>query len=124
MNPGVFIKEARMDANLSGARSRRGRWGAGALVALAITVPAAMAQRPEDRTVTRPDGTVVLPYVNERETRGSMGSSRERWSRDVDRDSLRSESRQSAAEQLEKRMRERQGAAQNPVRQVPPSERR
>src|SRR3970040_1827019 len=62
---GFLTQEIRMARN-EGARARPWRWQIGGVLALALAVPATMAQtRPDERVVTRPDGTVVQPFVGE-----------------------------------------------------------
>ena len=111
-----------MDWNEGGC-ARAWRWQIGGALALALAVPAAMAQtRPEERAVTRPDGTTIYPFVNEQGARG--GSTW--WQRDRDvgadeRERRRSEAQRDAAERQEMRLQEREGARANPARQIPPT---
>ena len=110
-----------MNSN-EGGRARAWRWQIGGILALALVVPATMAQtRPEERVVTRPDGTVVYPIVNERETRGNAWWQRNRGSTAEEQERRRLETQQNTLERQDMRSRERAGALQNPARQIPPT---
>jgi hypothetical protein len=105
-----------MDSN------RKWRWQVGGALALALAVPATLAQtRVEERVVTRPDGTVVYPFVSERETRGSSWWPRDRAVDADERERRRLETQRSAEERRELRAREREAALENPARQIPPT---
>lgn len=105
-----------MDSN------RTWRWQMGGVLALALAVPATLAQtRPEERVVTRPDGTTVYPFVNERETRDGGWWQRDRGADAEERERRRLEAQRGAAERHELRMREREAALENPARQIPPT---
>jgi hypothetical protein len=99
------------------------RWQIGGALALALAVPAIMAQTgPHERVVTRPDGTVVHPY--EQPTRGNAGNAwwqRDRGSVAEEQERRRLETQQNTLERQEMRSRERAGAMQNPARQVSPT---
>lgn len=98
------------------------RWRIVGLLALVLTVPAAMAQtQPEGRAVTRPDGTTIYP-LNERDTRsGSTWWQRDRDVGAEERERRRIEAQRDAIERQEMRTRERDAALQNPARQIPPT---
>jgi len=96
----------------------RKQWQIGGALVLALAVPATLAQTPPaERVVTRPDGTVVHPYVNERETRGNAWWQRDRGSNAEERERQRLETQRSTLERQEMRSQERAGALQNPARQ-------
>jgi hypothetical protein len=96
----------------------RKQWQIGGALVLALAVPATMAQTPPaERVVTRPDGTVVHPYVNEREPRGNAWWQRNRGSVADEQERRRLETQRSTLERQEMRSQERAGALQNPARQ-------
>jgi hypothetical protein len=97
---------------------RKRQWQIGGALVLALAVPATLAQTPPaERVVTRPDGTVVHPYVNEREPRGNAWWQRDRSSNSEERERQRLETQRSTLERQEMRSQERAGALQNPARQ-------
>jgi hypothetical protein len=104
-----------------GGRRRRW-WQIGGLVVLALVAPATLAQtRAPERVVTRPDGTTVQPYVGEETRAGRVW-----WRQDAgpsadERERRRTETQQDAIDRQEMRMREREGALQNPARQIRPT---
>ena len=101
---------------------RKRQWQIGGALVLALAVPATMAQMPPaERVVTRPDGTVVHPYVNEREPRGNAWWQRDRGSNAEERERQRLDTQRDTLERQEMRTRERAGALQNPARQIPPT---
>jgi len=110
-------------ARNEGGRARPWRWQIGGVLALALAVPATMAQtRPEERVVTRPDGTVVQPFVSEGDTRGGNAWwQRDRGSSAEERERQRVETQRSTLERQEMRSRERDAALENPARQIPPT---
>jgi hypothetical protein len=99
---------------------RKRQWQIGGVLVFALVVPVAVAQTPaQERAVTRPDGTVVYPYVNEREPRGNAWWQRDRSSNSEERERQRLETQRSTLERQEMRSQERAGALQNPARQIP-----
>ncbi len=105
-------------------------WPIVGALALGLAVPATLAQtpseeraltRPPERVVTRPDGTVIYPIVDEQETRRGTGLWRDRSVDAEERERRRLEAQRSAAERQELRMRERDAALENPARQIPPT---
>ncbi len=99
---------------------RKRQWQIGGALVLALVVPATIAQtRPAERVVTRPDGTVVHPYVDEQSTRSNAWWQRNRGSIADEQERRRLETQQNAIERQEMRSRERAGALQNPARQIP-----
>jgi hypothetical protein len=97
---------------------RKRQWQIGATLVLALVVPATIAQtRATEREVTRPDGTVVYPLVDEQQTRGNAWWQRNRGSVADEQERRRLETQQNTLERQEMRSRERAGALQNPARQ-------
>jgi hypothetical protein len=97
------------------------KWQIGSVLALALGVSAALAQTPQERTVMRPDGTVVHPIQSDREPRGNAWWQRDRGAISEDQERRRAETYQDRVERNDMRMREREGAMQNPSRQVSPT---
>jgi hypothetical protein len=100
------------------ARTRQ--WQIGATLVLALVAPATIAQtRVPERVVTRPDGSVVYPIVDEQQTRGNAWWQRNRGSVAEEQERRRLETQQNTLERQEMRAREREGALQSPARQIP-----
>jgi hypothetical protein len=98
------------------------KWQFGAALALALVVPAALAQTPaQERTVMRPDGSVVHPIQSDREPRGNAWWQRDRGAISDEQERRRAETYQDRVERNDMRTREREGAMQNPARQVSPT---
>jgi len=99
------------------------KWQIGGALVLVLAVPAALlAQTPaRERPVTRPDGTVVYPFVDEQPTRGNAWWQRNRGSVAEEQERRRLETQQNTLERQEQRSQERAGALQNPARQVSPT---
>ncbi len=97
-------------------------WRIAGVLGLALVVPATLAQtRAPERVVTRPDGTVVYPLVDEQQTRGNEWWQRNRGAVADEQERRRAETQQNTLERQEMRSRERAGALQNPARQVSPA---
>jgi hypothetical protein len=97
-------------------------WRIAGALGLLLVVPATFAQTPAaERPVTRPDGTVVYPFVDEQQTRGNQWWQRNRGAASDEQERRRVETQQSTLERQEMRTREREGALQNPARQIQPS---
>jgi hypothetical protein len=71
--------------------------------------------------VTRPDGSVIHPIQSDREPRGTAWWQRDRGAISEEQERRRVETQQNTLERQEQRMREREGALQNPSRQVAPT---
>jgi hypothetical protein len=114
------MKEAHMRSN-EGSRRRRS-WQTGGLLVLALVVPATLAQtRAPERVVTRPDGTTVQPFVGEETRAGRVWWRQDAGPSAEERERRRAETRQDAIDRQDTRMREREGALQNPARQIRPT---
>jgi len=101
---------------------RKRQWQIGGALALALVVPATVAQtRAPERTVTRPDGTVVYPFVDEQQTRGNAWWQRNRGSVAEEQERRRLETQEDTVERQQKRARERAAALENPARQTQPT---
>ena len=100
----------------------RKQWRIGGALVLALVVPATVAQtRAPERVVTRPDGTVVQPLVDEQQTRGNAWWQRNRGSVSEEQERRRLETQQNTLERQEMRSQERAGALASPARQVSPT---
>jgi hypothetical protein len=92
-----------------------------AALSLALAVPAALGQtRAPERTVTRPDGSVIYP-MTEPAPRGNAWWQRDRGAIADEQERRRVETQQEALQRQEQRMRERDAALQNPARQIAPT---
>ncbi len=101
---------------------RKRQWQIGGALVLALVVPATVAQtRAPERPVTRPDGTVVYPFVDEQQTRGNAWWQRNRGSVAEEQERRRLETREDTVERQQKRARERAAALENPARQTQPT---
>ncbi len=101
---------------------RKRQWQIGGALVLALVVPATVAQtRAPERAVTRPDGTVVYPFVDEQQTRGNAWWQRNRGSVAEEQERRRLEAQQDTVERQQMRARERAAALENPARQIPPT---
>lgn len=104
-------------------RNWRRRAGALALAFAASTTLAQTAAVPE-RAVTRPDGTPVLPFVDQRETRGGGGGwwQQENSGQADEREQRKLDAQRSTQQQrVEQSARERDAALQSPARQIAPT---
>jgi hypothetical protein len=97
------------------------KWQLGAALALAFAVPGVFAQTPQERTVMRPDGSVIQPIQSDREPRGNAWWQRDRGAISDEQERRRAETHQDRVERNDMRTREREGAMQNPARQVSPT---
>jgi hypothetical protein len=99
---------------------RKRQWQIGGVLVFALVVPVTVAQTPaQERAVTRPDGTVVYPFVDEQQTRGNAWWQRNRGSVAEEQERRRLETRQGTVERQQMRARERAAALENPARQTP-----
>ena len=105
--------------------ARHNRWRRAGALALAFAASTALAKTSglPEQAVTRPDGTVVLPSVDQRETRGGGGGwwQQENSAQSDNRERRRLDVQRSAEQRLEQSAREREAALQNPARQVAPT---
>ncbi len=100
---------------------RKRQWQIGGALVLALVVPATVAQtQAPERAVTRPDGTVVYPFVDEQQ-RGNAWWQRNRGSVAEEQERRRLETQEDTAERQQKRARERAAAYENPARQTQPT---
>ncbi len=98
------------------------KWQIGGALVLVLVAPATLAQTPaRERPVTRPDGTIVYPFVDEQQSRGNAWWQRNRGSVADEQERRRLETQQNTLERQELRSQERAGALQNPARQVSPT---
>jgi hypothetical protein len=92
------------------------------ILAVCVTAPAALAQGPaEQRPVTRPDGSVVPPYVDPNATPRSTMHDAENKARAEERERQVLENLKAREARIEQERRAREAAQQNPARQVKPS---
>jgi len=101
--------------------ARRTRWRSARVLAFALAASTAAAQTsaPQERVVTRPDGTPIAPLAGKSEARGWW--QQESPGQAEDRERRRLEAQRSADERVEQSRRAREAALQNPARQVAPA---